>query len=75
MEKSFPKQGDIVHLKDGNYAIVIRNLTIKESRQYGFLGYVVSSHGKEFVVDENDISLVGHKELKDIFIKEKIEPN
>lgn len=75
MEKSFPKQGDIVRLKDGNYAIVIRNLTIKESRQYGFLGYIVSSHGKEFVVDENNISLVGYKELKDIFIKEKIEPN
>lgn len=75
MEKTFPRQGDIVRLKDGNYAIVIRNLTIKESRQYGFLGYVVSSHGKEFVVDENNISLVEDKEIKEIFIKEKIEPN
>ena len=75
MEKTFPRQGDIVRLKDGNYAIVIRNLTIKESRQHGFLGYIVSSHGKEFVVDENNISLVKDKEIKEIFIKEKIEPN
>ena len=74
IDPKFPKSGDIVRINNNDYAIVIRHLNVTESRKYGFFGYVVSSHGKEFVVNENDVTLMDDKAIREIFIKEKIEP-
>lgn len=70
----YPRKGDIVRLQDGSYAIFIKMLGIFEIRKCGFLGCIVSAHGKEFIVNENEITLIDNKALKEIFIKEKIEP-
>lgn len=75
METIYPRNGDIVQLKNGDYAIIISdNLGIKKCQELGFIGVKVKSHGKEFFVNSQEITILSGKQIREIFIKEKIEP-